>query len=226
MRHETLAQSVYEQMRADLLTGAIEPGMPLRVEGMKQRYGASTSPLREAMFRLASEGFLLLSSQRGFRAGVLTKADLLDLAARRSEIETSALAISIEKGNEEWESEVVKRHHYFGLISRQVESGTKKMGTDWEQRHRALHLSLVEGCGSPWLLRFCFNVYDHFDRYRRVAKLERIQLASLSQEEDALVAAALKRDKAGATDILSAHIARTREMIQGKLFAAADTLPN
>jgi GntR family carbon starvation induced transcriptional regulator len=82
MRHETLAENVYEQMRADLLTGVLEPGTALRVEDMKQRYGASTSPLREAMFRLASEGFLLLSSQRGFRAGALTEGDLLDLAAR------------------------------------------------------------------------------------------------------------------------------------------------
>lgn len=226
MRDETLAQSIYEKMRGDLLTGVLKPGMPLRVEEMKQRYGASTSPLREAMFRLSSEGFLLLSGQRGFRAGALTEADLLDLAARRSEIETNALALSIEKGSEDWEGELVKRHHHFGLISRQVESGAQKIGAEWERRHRALHLSLVEGCGSPWLLRFCLGLYDHFDRYRRAARLEPQQLVSLTEEEDALVAAALRRDKETACNILSLHIMRTRDAIQASIFMSADALSN
>jgi DNA-binding GntR family transcriptional regulator len=218
MRHETLAQSIYDQMRADLLTGVLAAGAALRVEDMKQRYGASTSPLREAMFRLTAEGFLLLSNQRGFRAAPLSKADLVDLTARRLEIEINALVLSIGSGSEEWESEVVKRHHHFGLISRQVESGAKKLGAEWEQRHRALHISLIEGCGSAWLLRFCFSLYDHFDRYRRAAELKPSQLVPLTQDEDALVAAALKRDRQGAVTILTGHIARTRDAIETKLF--------
>jgi DNA-binding GntR family transcriptional regulator len=218
MRHETLAQSIYDQMRTDLLTGVFPPGSALRVEDMKQRYGASTSPLREAMFRLTAEGFLLLSNQRGFRAAPLSKEDLVDLSARRLETETNALVLSIQGGSEEWESEVVKRHYHFGLISRQVESGAKKLGEDWEQRHRALHISLIEGCGSSWLLRFCFSLYDHFDRYRRAAQLGPSQLVPLTRDEDALVAAALRRDQQGAVTILTEHIARTRDAIEDKLF--------
>src|SRR5882757_7153711 len=113
MRPETLTETIYERMRGDLLTGVFAPGFPLRLEDVRQRYDVSTSPVREAMFRLEAEGFLLLSSQRGFRVAPLSRDDLLDLTERRIEIETRALGLSIAKGDEEWESEVVKRQHRF-----------------------------------------------------------------------------------------------------------------
>ena len=163
MRPETLTETIYERMRGDLLTGVFAPGVPMRLEDVRQRYNVSTSPLREAMFRLTAEGFLLLSSQRGFRVAPLSHGDLLDLTERRTEIEARALMLSIAKGDEEWESEVVKRHHRFGLISKQFQAGKQTFGTEWEERHRALHLSLIEACGSPWLQRFCAALYDHFD---------------------------------------------------------------
>jgi GntR family transcriptional regulator, carbon starvation induced regulator len=161
MRPETLTETIYERMRSDLLTGVFSPGMPLRLEDVRQRYDASSSPVREAMFRLTAEGFLLLSNQRGFRVAPLSRDDLADLTARRVEFETRALGLSIANGDEEWESEVVKRHHRLGLISRQVQTGEKMFGTEWEERHRALHFGLIEACRSPWLQRFCLALYDH-----------------------------------------------------------------
>jgi len=217
MRRETLAETIYERMRGDLLTGVFVPGGPLRLEDVRQRYDVSTSPVREAMFRLLAEGFLLLSSQRGFRVAPLSRDDLLDLTARRTEIEARALALSVVNGDEEWESEVVKRHHRFGLISKQVQTGKAALGTEWEERHRALHLSLIEACGSPWLQRFCAGLYDHFDRYRRLARLQLPQL--VTDDEDAIVAATLRRDGPTAVEILVTHVERTSLAIGEALFS-------
>jgi GntR family transcriptional regulator, carbon starvation induced regulator len=216
MRPETLTETIYERMRCDLLTGVFAPGMPMRLEDVRQRYNVSTSPLREAMFRLTAEGFLLLSSQRGFRVAPLSHEDLLDLTERRAEIEARALLLSIANGDEEWESEVVKRHHRFGLISKQLQAGKQTFGTEWEERHRALHLSLIEACGSPWLQRFCAGLYDHFDRYRHLARLRPAQL--VTEDEDAIVAAALRRDHATAVEILVTHIQRTSRAVGEALF--------
>jgi GntR family transcriptional regulator, carbon starvation induced regulator len=216
MRAATLTETIYERMRGDLLTGVFVPGTPLRLEDVRQRYDVSTSPLREAMFRLEAEGFLLLSSQRGFRVAPLSRDDLLDLTERRIEIETRALGLSIAKGDEEWESEVVKRQYRFGLITKQVQTGKKNFGTEWEERHRALHLALIEACGSPRLQRFCMSLYDHFDRYRRLARLRPKQL--LTKDEDAIVASALQRNEAKAVEILIMHIQRTSDDVCQALF--------
>ena len=48
----TLATSVYDRMRADILTGKLPPGDKLRSEFLRARYDVGTSPMREALNRL------------------------------------------------------------------------------------------------------------------------------------------------------------------------------
>ena len=88
---ETLSNSIYAQLRSDVVSGVCLPGAPLRIEDLRERYGASSSPLREAMFRLAAEGFLVLSSQRGFRTAEVSREELADLTDRRRDLEVRAL---------------------------------------------------------------------------------------------------------------------------------------
>ncbi|WP_213739085.1 FCD domain-containing protein [Bradyrhizobium sp. dw_411] len=216
MKIETLSDSIYAQLRSDVVSGACLPGAPLRIEDLRERYGASSSPLREAMFRLSAEGFLVLSSQRGFRAAPVSREELADLTCRRTDLEVQAIRLSIDRLDEEWEGELVKRHHRFSLISRRLQAGDEGLGDEWEARHRELHLCLISGCGSPWLLRFCESLYDHFDRYRRLAHLPHQDL--VSDDEDAMVVAALRRDADEAARILNDHISRTSAAIRRLLF--------
>jgi GntR family transcriptional regulator, carbon starvation induced regulator len=219
MKSETLSDAVYAQMRGDLLSGVCAPGAPLRIEDLRERYGASSSPLREAMFRLAAEGFVVLSSQRGFRAAPVSDEELRDLTERRTDLEVQALRLSINRADDEWESELVKRHHRFALTSRRFQQGDESFGEKWEVHHRSLHLCLISGCASPWLLRFCESLYDHFDRYRRLANLPHQDL--VTDDEDTMVDAAIRRDGGEAVRILKNHINRTSTAIRRVLFERA-----
>ncbi|MEJ2623770.1 MAG: GntR family transcriptional regulator, partial [Pseudolabrys sp.] len=51
----SLAETVYRRLRQDILSGVFAPGQPLRLELLKQRYGLSFSPQREALTRLQME---------------------------------------------------------------------------------------------------------------------------------------------------------------------------
>ena len=52
----TLAQSIAHQLRDDVLNGRYPPGERLRLEDLKNNFGVSWSPVREAVTRLVSEG--------------------------------------------------------------------------------------------------------------------------------------------------------------------------
>lgn len=216
MRNETLSNSIYAQLRSDVVSGVCLPGAPLRIEDLRERYGVSSSPLREAMFRLAAEGFLVLSSQRGFRTAEVSREELADLTDRRRDLEVRALQLSIQRLDEERESELVKRHHRFSLASRKLQAGNSRLGEEWEAHHRSLHLCLISCCASPWLLRFCESLYDHFDRYRQLANLPHQDL--VSDDEDAMVAAAIRRNADEAVRILNDHVSRTSTAIRRLLF--------
>ena len=49
----TLATTVYDRLRDDIMCGELAPDEKLRVEFLRARYGAGTSPIREALNRLS-----------------------------------------------------------------------------------------------------------------------------------------------------------------------------
>ena len=55
---QKLAEVAFEALRRQLLTGALEPGAPLRLERLKRELGIGFTPLREALMRLSSEGLV------------------------------------------------------------------------------------------------------------------------------------------------------------------------
>src|SRR3546814_369960 len=102
---QTLAEAAFIELRRQLLSGALQPGEPLRLERLKQDLKIGFTPLREALMRLSSEGLVLAEEQRGFRVAPATLADLEDIMTSRAEIEALALQRAIRLGGDDWRSE-------------------------------------------------------------------------------------------------------------------------
>lgn len=70
----SLTERVYRALRRDILSGALKPGDPIPVRLLARRYRASRTPIREALIRLAQEGFANIHPRRGvFATGVSLK---------------------------------------------------------------------------------------------------------------------------------------------------------
>ena len=108
-RSATRTEQVYSSIRADILSGRLEPGARLPFADLTDRYGASMGALREALQRLAEQGLVVNEPQQGFRVQALSVDDLRDLTAARCEIEGLALRYSIAHGDLAWESGIVDR---------------------------------------------------------------------------------------------------------------------
>ena len=57
-QQSTVGHSTYERIKHDIIFGKLAPGTKLKLDGLKTAYAASVSTLREALNRLASDGFL------------------------------------------------------------------------------------------------------------------------------------------------------------------------
>ena len=88
--HRQLAQLVSDRVRSSILEGRIRPGEWLRQERLAQEYGVSQMPVREALKRLAAEGFVEHLPYRGARVISLTPDDVEDLYACRAVLEARA----------------------------------------------------------------------------------------------------------------------------------------
>ena len=75
----TRAEFVDRMLREAIVTGDLGPGERLQVSSLGERWSVSPTPLREAFQRLAVEGLLELTPQRGARVAPLSIEDALEV---------------------------------------------------------------------------------------------------------------------------------------------------
>jgi GntR family carbon starvation induced transcriptional regulator len=209
----TLTEEVYRAIRGDLLAGLFEPGAPLRIPALRDRFGVSMSVIREALIRLSEQGLLTVLPKQGFRVRVLTKEDLIDLTNLRLLVETRALEISIELGDRRWEAGVLAAHH---ILQSTPHSDGVLVGTspDWDAAHTAFHDALVDGCGSPRLIELTRKLRDSAEVYRQLsASASSYEERGVAQEHKEIMDAALARQVEPAVELLAAHFRRTCDAV-------------
>lgn len=97
----TLADQVYAAVRARILDGDLNPGDFAREQEISDGMGVSRTPVREALGRLASEGFLERIPHRGFRVPAQSIDRLLDLYPIVSALELLAGRLAFPRVDEE-----------------------------------------------------------------------------------------------------------------------------
>ena len=208
----TLAEQVYLALRTDLLRGLLEPGSKLKLGDFSARYSVSLSVVREAMARLAAQGLVQSSPQRGFWVTPLSIEDLRDLTRARVLIETLALRESIAGGALSWESTVLANHHT--LDNTPMVTADGHVNPQWEAAHRDFHHALLSGCGSMRLesvaaeLRDCAELYRFWSR-----ELAHDTDRDVASEHRRITELTLARDAEGAAAALAAHIERTTAVL-------------
>jgi GntR family carbon starvation induced transcriptional regulator len=217
----TLAIEVFESLRADILSSKLAPGTKLRFQDLRDAYGVGLSPLREALSRLAENRLVVAAGQRGFRVPIASAEDIRDVSMVRKEIESLALRLSIEHGDDAWEARVVASRHKLALLGR----GDKTVTEDeWEKRHREFHLTLVSACQSPSLLHLYSLLTDQFDRYRRLSAKSRLPNSPRALVHQRLVDATLSRNADLAVKVLQDHIDEATDLIVAGLAGTKDVL--
>ncbi len=219
---ETLTTQVYLQLRRDVLGGTLAPGKKLRIEELARTYGSGSSPVREALHLLASEGLVERLEQRGFRVRPVSEEEFLDLLQMRCWMETRALKESIAKGGSDWEEAIVLSFYRLEQVNRTAIDGINIFDAEWESRHRRFHMTLLAASGSPTLNRYCEQLYDLNIRYRQIALLTSSEERHPRFEHEAIMQATLSRDSDVAVERLVSHYTLTADYLREALFPASD----
>jgi DNA-binding GntR family transcriptional regulator len=210
--HKTLTEKTLARLRRDIVSGEFKAGHKVKSEDLKRRYQVGTSPIREALFQLVSEGLVSADGQRGFRVAELRQEELLDIADWRARLECEALRRAVANGDMEWETRVVAASHRLKGVERQSGLDHRQAADLWEDHHRAFHFALYSACGSAWLLRFCALLLQHGERYRRAYIAYPTIPVSISEEHQAIMEAALTRNADLAVSLLEKHIRHAAEL--------------
>jgi DNA-binding GntR family transcriptional regulator len=205
----SVTAQVYRRVRVDILTGVLEPGQKLKIDELRQAYGSGSSPIREALSLLTSDGLVERVDQRGFRVTLVSAEAFDELLTTRCWLEERALGESIERGGKDWEERVVLAEYHLSRTERSVSKNAFIANQEWEKRHKAFHMALISASGSSILLNFCDQLYDQNIRYRHVAGKVAYPKRNIEKEHRAIMRAALDRDVEGAVTSLLDHYRAT-----------------
>ena len=211
---ETMASSVYEQLRADILKGRLTPGSKLRLQHLGKEYGVGNSPLREALNRLTSNGLVTREENKGFRVSPASAEELSELIRTRCWLEETAIRESIECGDSEWEERVVIAFHRLSKLEFKVDGANIDRTEEWEQAHSDYHIALLSACRSDILIDFCRQLHERTLRYRSLVEVVEYRNIHECGEHRKIQDAVLARDVEKAVEMLHAHYVVTLDIIK------------
>ncbi|THF49598.1 GntR family transcriptional regulator [Allorhizobium terrae] len=213
----TLATSIYERLKADILSTVLEPGRKLQLRFLMQQYEAGQTPLREALNRLSTEELVIGKEQRGFFVKPISLEELRELTKTRCWVEGLALRESMANTTPNWEEELLVAHHRLERTPRSLNPDHFEDNPEWERRHRAFHALLIGRCGSRPLIGFCEQLADRLFRYRALSIRKAFRERKVSDEHTRILKAVLDRDVMNAVDLLQQHYERTAIIIENDL---------
>lgn len=211
---KTVSEQAFASLRRDVLQGVHVPDARLKLDELQSHYGFSSSPLREALSRLAQEGLVRADERKGFRVASISAADMDDITRMRVMLDVPALRAAIEHGDDHWEADIVAASHRLERLETRLQDGPVVLGDDWSRVHRDFHMCLLAACPSGRQLAWSASLFDQAERYRRFSARHRPTGRRKSDEHKRLMNATLKRDAATACALLEEHILGTQRNVQ------------
>jgi GntR family carbon starvation induced transcriptional regulator len=211
---KTLAESAFFEIKNDILKSRFPAGHWLRLDELRETYGISISPLREALSRLIATGLVTAQGQRGFRVAEMSSENLVDITKTRIWVEDMALRSAMFAGDRRWEADIIAATHRLGDGPNVRREGSNySLDDTWEINHRKFHSALVSACTSRRLLVYREQLYEESDRYRRISARQGSGGRDVVGEHKAIVAAIMARDTVQAPRLMQDHLLATMRLV-------------
>jgi DNA-binding GntR family transcriptional regulator len=198
----TKSDLAYSQIRRLILSGDLAPGAPINQEVLAHSLGISTTPLREAMRRLKSEGLVQLDAHRDARVSSLNLEEARDLFELRRSLDPLAASLAAERRTHE--DLTALRGALLHLKPLPGDPAVSELIA-----HRRFHSALYRAAHNDLLIATLDGLWDKADRYRRLALNTPRTTQSLeqkSEEHNLLVEHIAARDSEAAAEVMRSHI--------------------
>lgn len=196
----SLSEQVYQQLEAQILSGACKPGDVLSENKISASLGVSRTPVREALARLESQGLLQTIPNKGIVVSGVTYADAQDIYEIRLRIEGLAAARCALHATD------AQRVHLSEIIELQEFYADKHNAEQLRVLDSDFHQAIFEYCASPSLTAILVELHHKLQQYRKISISRSGRTADAVREHKGIFEAIANKDPKAAEALMVAHI--------------------
>ncbi len=195
-------EQVYEQLRGQIISCELQPGLPINEAAFAEKFGVSKTPVREAIRQLEREGLVSSISGRGSIISFISSTDIYEIFEIREIIECGAAQQAAGLPNKEGLHKKKEE-----LMPMRDEVGENMQKQNWEFCDD-IHLEIIRLVGNRKLLKLYREVLDTIERIRNNFghRFTERRLEDIIDEHIALLDAVLSGDGGLAQEKVRQHL--------------------
>jgi DNA-binding GntR family transcriptional regulator len=206
-RSASLEEKVYFTLEEEILSGELEKGEALTEQALSLRLGVSRTPVRGALHRLAEDGLVKISANKGAVVLGIDKDDLVDIYNVRKRLEGLASLSAAENITKEELKELrdsVELSEFY--IAKADTEHVKELDT-------AFHQMIYKASGNRQLEKILTELHKKIKTYRKLSLTVSGRLERSLEEHREILDAIEKGNAQLADELTSRHIERALENV-------------
>jgi DNA-binding GntR family transcriptional regulator len=200
----TRTESLRLQIADEIVSGVLEPGMPLDEQELAARFGVSRTPVREAIRQLSASGLVSVRPHRGAVVALPTPSQLDDMFEAMAELEALCAGLAARNMTVPERRGLEALHNELRLLVHEGDPAS------YHEKNEAFHAAIYAGSHNGYLAEMTLMTRARVAPFRR-AQFATGRLGGSYQEHDLIVQAILRGDQPGALEAMRAHIGIVRD---------------
>lgn len=213
----SLSDRAYDVIKREIITCLLRPGEQIVQAQLADRHGIGTTPVREALQRLAQEGFVRPVPRFGYIVTPVTLSDLQEIYELRAILEVAAVHLAAVRATDSQLQQIGQKAS-FTYVYRDVRSYTAFL-----EQNADFHRSVASLAGNQRLVDQISRLLDELTRVFHLGLDLRDSAEEMCSEHVALAEALLARDAPRAVEVTRGQISRSQQrVVEGLLRGVGD----
>ncbi|MEH7125815.1 GntR family transcriptional regulator [Bacillus sp. JJ1503] len=208
VNRKPLNMVVYDNIKSAIVNGEIEPGTRLTETAVSEQMNVSSTPVREAFRRLASEGLVKIIPWRGVVVQEFSSQKLVEVYQCREALEVKAIQLAVEQIDET------------GIEKLKILLEKSKVTNDYTKYteiNTSIHETLFEYANNNTLTNLIGQINDVILHNRNVSSYSESRKDEIYEEHKRIIQALENRNKDEAAIAMKEHIENGFKYIKTRL---------
>lgn len=197
---KSVAQRIETQLMDEIAAGQINPGERLDETRLAERFGASRTPVREALGRLSALGVLEISEGRGLRVAQYNREELAQMFEAMHEIEALCARLVAQRLT------LLAKARLEAAQSACHEAANQGDRAAYLRANEALHFAIYEATGNPYIQQMASDFRRRTGPFRAKKFATKADLVASAESHDLLLEKIFSADSNEAFDYMRKHM--------------------